>query len=725
MPNEIPFAIQARCAGKSMATFTAIFNGNPTATERYILGSGTMRQKTAMAWAADDRLRRNGTHTSTEDIASALEEKECQLLTQIAEAELANDSDTETPVAFEPPENSERPSQADLLVELTAGLELFHSPGTCDTQAALASISVDNHRETWLVTSKGFRSWLGRGFFRQYGKVPNAQSVQDALNVISGRALYDGPEKETPVRVAQHEGNVWLDLCDEQWRAVKVTPLGWDVVESVNVPVKFIRRRGMLALPTPKPGGAISHLREFVNAGSEDDFTLIVGFLIAALKPTGPYPTLGLNGEPGSAESTQCRFVRSLIDPNVAALRRPPRDERDVMIAASNSWLIALDNCSALKPWLSDTFCMLNTGGGFGCRELYSDGEEKLFSASRPIMINGIADNITASDLVDRSFLLTLPAIPEDKRRDEADLNNEFERRRPYILGALLDGVSAALRNFATVRLESKPRMADVCRWVTASEEGLGWEPGRFMIAYSTNRASSNELVLEASSVGTVLLQMMGSQREWTGRATDLLAVLETTYADEKMVKRDDWPKTPTGLGGQIRRLAPNLRKAGITVGLDERTPDRKRTRLIRLEKVGKPASAVSAVSAIPSGDPKTADSAGRSRTVADGLFDLDRPTENRLPAPENAVSDGSDGSDGRIHPPSGSPVAVNVPPDGGNVTTKTDPFAGFVPDGRTPERWIGRLEEMADNGMEINPQAAAKNRERAAGIRTALEATK
>src|SRR5436190_1120011 len=80
------------------------------------------------------------------------------------------------------------------------------------------------------------------------------------------------------------------------------------------------------------------------------------------------------------------------------------------------------------------------------------------------------------------------PAIPERERRTEAEYWREFERARPAVLGALYDAVSAALRNEATTRLASRPRMADFAEWVSAAEPALGWPPGAFLSAYDDNR---------------------------------------------------------------------------------------------------------------------------------------------------------------------------------------------------------------------------------------------
>jgi hypothetical protein len=61
------------------------------------------------------------------------------------------------------------------------------------------------------------------------------------------------------VRPAEQGGNIWLDLADADWRALRTGPDGWEVVS--DCPVRFVRRQGMLALPEPVRGGRIEELR--------------------------------------------------------------------------------------------------------------------------------------------------------------------------------------------------------------------------------------------------------------------------------------------------------------------------------------------------------------------------------------------------------------------------------------------------------------------------------
>ena len=73
-----------------------------------------------------------------------------------------------------------------------------------------------------------------------------------------------------------------------------------------------------------------------------------------------------------------------------------------IAFAASNGWLMCLDNLSRVDEWLSDALCRLSTGGGFATRRLRSDDEEAIFDASRPVVLTGIETAATRGDLLDR-----------------------------------------------------------------------------------------------------------------------------------------------------------------------------------------------------------------------------------------------------------------------------------------------------------------------------------
>ena len=124
-------------------------------------------------------------------------------------------------------------------------------------------------------------------------------------------------------------------------------------------PVRFGRPAGLLPLPVPERDGSIETLNSFLNLTSPNDFVLIVAWLLAALRSCGPYPLLAISGEQGSAKTVLSKLLKALIDPNAAPVRALSREERELMIAANNSYLLAFDNLSGLSHWLSDALCRL------------------------------------------------------------------------------------------------------------------------------------------------------------------------------------------------------------------------------------------------------------------------------------------------------------------------------------------------------------------------------
>ena len=467
--------------------------------------------------------------------------------------------------------------------------ELFHTPDS----EAYASIEFDGHRENHRIRGRRFKQWTMKLYFDAYqsegdsdlgllanlfggskkgGPVPGAQAVRDAVATLEGLAVFQGDELDIFVRIAEFGEHVFLDLANETWEAIEITTTGWQVVS--GPPVKFVRPEGMRPLPTPVKGGALDQLRRFVNV-EDAAWPLIAGFIAGMVRPRGPYIILNLLGEQGSAKSTAAKYIRRVVDPATPIHRTRPRNEHDLVIGAARSWILSFDNLSGLPDWFSDALCRLATGGGYGARMLYSDDDEKLFDAQRPIILNGIEELATRGDLLDRSILVTLPVL--DGVRRERELDEEFDAAHPGILGAVLDAVVVALDGSDKVEFEDKVRMADAAAWMVAAEEALGLESGSFMDAYRENRAEAVALTLEASKVAAELLSFMDRKQEWTATATELLEALNLR-ASEETRRAKEWPKSGRGLSGKLRRLAPALRRSGLHLEFDREGHERSRT---------------------------------------------------------------------------------------------------------------------------------------------------
>ena len=117
-----------------------------------------------------------------------------------------------------------------------------------------------------------FQLFLLRTYYRETGKSPGAQAIRATLELFEAKALFDGEESPINLRVANHRGKLYLDLCDRAWRAVEIDAEGWRIVD--RPPPRFHRTRGSQPLPAPERGGEsrrITPLPERRPSGLDSD----------------------------------------------------------------------------------------------------------------------------------------------------------------------------------------------------------------------------------------------------------------------------------------------------------------------------------------------------------------------------------------------------------------------------------------------------------------------
>jgi hypothetical protein len=424
--------------------------------------------------------------------------------------------------------------------------------------------------------------------------------MSTAIKTLMAKARYDRLVRDVFLRTAAFDGKVYVDLADDQWRAIEIDSDGYRVVD--DPPTHFRREAGMLPLPAPssiEPRKGIERLRDLLRLRDPRDFVIIVAWLLAALASRGPFTVIIFLGEPGATKSSTAYVVRSIVDPNASPLRLKPREPRDVFIAANYGLVVAYNNLSNLPEWLSDTLCVVTEGSGESRRELFTDADESLLYARAPFLLTGIENVVVRGDLAQRTLFIHLASVPNAERLTEEDLKAKFKRAHPDALGALCGAVSMGLRREKTLKLPALPRMASFFHWVSACEPAL-WEEGTFEDAYESNAKGATEDVIEGEKAASVLRQFMGSRAQWKGTATQLLSELvalvkrpvreaeassteaagrrdslEQEQADGKVREGREkaretlgagWPKAPNALSGQLKRAGPALRKIGIAI---------------------------------------------------------------------------------------------------------------------------------------------------------------
>jgi hypothetical protein len=450
--------------------------------------------------------------------------------------------------------------------------------------AVFADVVVNGHRNTYTVESRKFAKWLLHEFFQEKNRAPTSSAIKAAVRTLAAVAEFGDatPRHRIHLRHAEVEGRIYIDLCDEQWRAVEVDESGWKVIDAPPQ-VRFRRTPGMRALPVPQPGGNIDMLREFVNL-SDSNFVLFVAVILDAFR-SGKHPILNLVGEFGAAKSTLAKLFKLLVDPDETELRSLPNTLREIFVAVHNARVRAWDNVSKIERLISDALCQLSDGSGFGTRKLYTDEDEFRVQGSRSIILTGLTNCVTRPDLNSRTVMLTLQPIKDGARKSETEFWAQFNQVYPIILGALLDAVAYGLKQLPHVHLEQKSRMADFELFGHACE-GAYAAAGSFATALAANATELNEALIEDDPVAKAITAFMIKRIEWSGTTTQLLiALTDRDHTEQKVSRQKDWPRDATRFGGRVRAVAATLRKAGIEV-IHGKAPDRMKTRTITLRKI-------------------------------------------------------------------------------------------------------------------------------------------
>ena len=478
-------------------------------------------------------------------------------------------------------EKPEKENALSVLMRLAEKARYINTP----SGLLFARVPVNGHYEIVSINEhgSGFVRWITHQYKKERGTAPPADALTTCMRGVAADAEYEGEKAKIYNRIAPYDDRVYLDLANEKWECIEISPKGWKIIQCP--PVYFRRTNGMLPLPYPTKGGSLDDIKQVINAKTSKDYMLLQGWAIGVLQPHGPYPVLNLNGERGSTKTKASEYLRRLIDPNIAPTRSAPRDVKGIAIMAENNMILALDNLSSMPLWLSDSLCRVATGAGDSDRMLYTDDQEVVFNNCRPIILNGIEDGIISQgDLLSRAIMVTLE--PPKTYKTARNVEKTFNTLHPGILGALLDAASVALRNIDSVEMESLPRMADFAQFVASAEEAIGWERNSFIKAFTGNQDDASSIILEASPVARAIVQFfatekMRDEQKWSGSTQDLFDIFNQY---EVFFKPKHSPKNARSLSGQLKRIASAMRVAAA-IEIQQPARDKKGTRVI-LQKI-------------------------------------------------------------------------------------------------------------------------------------------
>jgi hypothetical protein len=462
------------------------------------------------------------------------------------------------------PVDLEKASVAAKLIHLgQQGVEYFKTPDG----VVYADITKEGRRETVAVRSTEFSKHLRAELYKGFQTSTNSDAMSQAVATLEAIATQQEVERAVCNRVAKDGGDIYIDLAANDWKAVKVTPEGWDVVS--DYPVRF-RRGGAAKMPEPIKGGDLEDFRALCQL-DQDTWVKVLCWMVQAMMPSKEYPVLIVGGVRGSGKSTITAAIKQLIDPTFPLTRGNVGDIRAFAIHASKRHTIAIDNLSGLTAEQSDILCRASTGSGHAERTLHTDDDERVFEFTNPLILNGIGSIASRDDLLNRAIGVSLqqPAT----KVSQQEFTDRLTTILPGVLGSMFDLISEVLAYWPSVKgtYKGKERFSGFMEVSLAVEKAMGWESGTVLGVFNLARAEAHRTAVESSPVGLAILQFMEEREYWNGSAQELLDGLNNIVS-AKISHDKNWPGNGLWLSKRIfDRLAPDLLAMGIEVVRGER----------------------------------------------------------------------------------------------------------------------------------------------------------
>jgi hypothetical protein len=481
-----------------------------------------------------------------------------------------DDKGDETPEGSNPKKGGKGgPSIAQIVVKIAEGIiaDLFHD----QTKEAFARVSNNGFSANVNLQSDQFKSLLAKCTYEKKGKVPSAQALNEAITVLRGKALFDRKQINLDKRVGWGEDEaLYYDIADSAGHVVRITASRWEVL--AGPPTRFRRTAQQLPQVMPAPQGDVRALLPFLRIDEDEQrgrACLELCDLVTRFVPGIPQPIRVASGAQGSGKSSRELQKKKLVDPsscNLSSLNPYRVDQAAHQL--NSEYVTVFDNISTINHECSDLFCKVSTGGTSFKRKLYSDTDGVILDLRGILILTGIGSPVIGfPDLQDRSVTFLYDRIDPTSRREEKEILAEFEAAREGILGGIFNTLSKAMDIKAKLTTRYLPRMADYCLWGMAVAEALGFGADVFLKAYRGNIDKALRDTVRTNVVATLLLDVLGDEREFRGTMAELLGSLN--YHRQRKGFSEDiagWPKDPGALGKKLVELGPALAEFGFEV---------------------------------------------------------------------------------------------------------------------------------------------------------------
>lgn len=409
------------------------------------------------------------------------------------------------------------------------------------------------------IKSKFFAAFLNIRYCQLVGALEKPD-YKALLELKECEAIYD-EENVVPIhrRVAGSiaEGNITYFLADNLWRYVSVTPEGCRI--SAASELKFLK--GAMDAPQviPKSGGDYLKLMLPKINMEPDDALLYAVYLIHAFSRSSSHFAAVISSSKGTGKSTLTKMSTELIAPNTSGVTIQPTSEDDLKTLLSNNYVAAFDNTAPLSAGFSNVLCAAITGSKAAKRKLYTNADQVVLSLHNLVLINGIDIVPYKSDLMERSLYFELLPITGSKRRTDAQIWSEFNKDKPFILGAIFKTLKKAMKIYPTVKVKNLHRMADAHLEMMSIALALGIKQDEFQRILDANVKKLEDAYASNNPFVDFVLGFMQSRGSVDCAANKLYSEMDDSIVGDKGF----FPKTPSLLSRRLNEEKEALHRNG------------------------------------------------------------------------------------------------------------------------------------------------------------------
>ena len=69
--------------------------------------------------------------------------------------------------------------------------------------------------------------------------------IDNWVHIFQAFADFEGPTYSLSSRVTSYNGDIYYDLTNETWQCIRISSLGWEIVDSTPIPL-FVRHNQTL-----------------------------------------------------------------------------------------------------------------------------------------------------------------------------------------------------------------------------------------------------------------------------------------------------------------------------------------------------------------------------------------------------------------------------------------------------------------------------------------------